>query len=234
MKRFLQKKYFVPVIVILCCAIFFRGPTQNESQMHSPPGYEMNTSYSLWMQGFTTTEFVNHRLLTRLKADELTIGPRKYFAFNIRPLNEANLKNTKLETYYYSNESEKNRDTWSINGNGDFLMGSSPQNSLSSMGIITRCRISGFSWEIYRDGQPGMVVQARDALINFRNHKIKLSEVRIYDRKSQKFIAAHSAVWNEKQKTFLIPGNYIAMTPKGYASGSGVRLDLNFVASPLS
>jgi hypothetical protein len=234
MKKLFQLKYFFPVMTILCCAFFFRWSIQNDKQMQTPHENEMISSCSLGMKNFSTVEFANNRPLSRLKADELTIGPRSYFAFNIRPLNEANLKNAKLETYYYSNESQKERDTWSINGSRDILLGTSSLKSLRSAGIITRCRISGFSWEIYQDGQAGMVVNATNALVNIRKHEIKLSEVRIYDRKSQKFIAAHSATWKDKQKSFLIPGNYIVMTSKGYASGSGVRLDLNFFATPLS
>ncbi len=50
---------------------------------------------------------------------------------------------------------------------------------------------------------------------------------------SGRLIKSSSVIWDDKEKVFKVPGEYIAMTPKGQARGRGIKVDLDFVVSPL-
>jgi hypothetical protein len=89
-------------------------------------------------------------------------------------------------------------------------------------------------WKIYRNENLSLIIQAKRAEINFRTKQMRLSDVCIHEQKSHKYIKTHSAIWIDKHKHFKIPGNYVAMTPEGRASGRGIQIDLYFVARPLS
>ena len=234
MKQFFQLRNFLSVSLIITLGITIFVFIHYKSIARQSIIGDINTAYPIWVKGFTTCEFNGDNVLKRLSADELTIGPRKYFVFNIRPLNEAVFSNAKIETHYYFDGNSKGQELDRLHLNGSLISGKGIKKSIPTKGIITRCRLKDLFWKIYRDNNLSLIIQAKGAEINFRTKQMRLSDVCIEDRKSHKCIITRSVIWNEKQKTFKIPGHYIAMTPKGRVSGRGMQLDLNFVARPLS
>ena len=41
-------------------------------------------------------------------------------------------------------------------------------------------------------------------------------------------VSAKSAKWDAKEKVFKIPGEYLAITPKGTAKAKGIKINLDF------
>ena len=234
MKQFFQLRNFFSVSLIILLGITILISIHHKPIARQSNIGDINTAYPIWIKGFSSREFNGNNVLKRLSADELTIGPRKYFVFNIRPLNEAVISNAKLETHYYFDGNSTGQELDRFHPGGSLISGKGIRTSIPTKGIITRCRFKDLFWKIYRDNNLSLVIQAKGAEINFRTKQMRLSDVCIEDRKSHKCIITRSVIWNEKQKTFKIPGHYIAMTPKGRVSGRGMQLDLNFVARPLS
>jgi hypothetical protein len=234
MKQFFQLRNFFSISLIIILGITILVFIHHKPIALQSIIGDINTAYPIWIKGFTSRDFNGNNILKRLSADELKIGPRKYFVFNICPLNEAVLSNAKLETHYYFDGNSKGQELDRLHLGGSLISGKGIKKSIPTKGIITRCRLKDLFWKIYRDNNLSLIIQAKRAEINFRTKQMRLSDVCIEDRKSHRCIITRSVIWNEKQKIFKIPGHYIAMTPKGRASGRGMQLDLNFVARPLS
>lgn len=191
----------------------------------------------LKIMGLKQRTYNNGKLTTLVEADEFKVRPRKHHflfnmspiinikpIFNIRPFNEAILKNAKFEVHLYPEISAET---------GLFFIGKNMVSSdLQGMGIVTRVLIEGLIMDIYKDDILSLVVEADKARIHIRKKEVKLINATIKDMSSQKHITSRLIIWNEKEKVFKIPGPYIAVTPKGKATGTGINLDLDFNATP--
>ena len=192
---------------------------------------------SLRITGLKQRTYNEGKLTTMVEADEFKVRPRRQHflfnmspiinirpIFNIRPFNEAILNNAKYEVHLYPQISTET---------GLFF---NEKNMLSSdlkgMGIITRVLIEGLIMDIYKDDILSLVVKADKARIHIRKKEAKLINATIKDMSSQKHITSKLIIWNEKEKVFKVPGPYIAVTPKGKATGTGINLDFFFNATP--
>jgi len=48
-----------------------------------------------------------------------------------------------------------------------------------------------------------------------------------------KSILSKEIIWDATQKAFKVPGNYIAVTPQGSATGKRIQVDIEFVVTAL-
>ncbi len=191
----------------------------------------------LKIMGLKQRTYNKGKLTSLVEADEFKVRPKKLHflfnmspiinirpIFNIRPFNEAILNNAKYEVYLYPDSSTE---TGLLFNEKNML-----SSDLKGMGIITRVLIENFIMDIYKDDILSLVVEADKARIHIRKKEAKLINATIKDMSSQKHITSRLIIWNEKEKVFKIPGPYIAVTPKGKATGTGIKLDLNFNATP--
>jgi len=234
MRQYHLFKYSLAVVVAFVIGIIVRVPLQKREPCSFPVSDEINRPYPIWIKGLTASKFDGDKILSQVRAEEFKVNPRRYFVFNIRPFNEATFTNVRLETHYYPDLTEKTKELGLFPPAEHMIPIKVAKVPLKGEGIITRGVVTGFIWEIFKADRLCLVVKAKAAQIDFKEKEIKLINVSIEDESSQKLIMSRSAIWSEKEKSFRIPGKYLAATPKGKAVGKGIKLDLNFVASPLS
>jgi hypothetical protein len=173
------------------------------------------------------------KLFTRVRADEFKVGPRKFFIFNIRPFNEVVLTNAILEVHLYP-EMPKGVGLFSLGENILSAKDANAKTTLKGMGVLTRGVINGFILEVFKAGRPCLLVKAKKVYIDFKRKEANLIDASIKEILSQKLIKSESIIWSEKEKIFKIPGPYFTLTPRGRANGKGIKVDLDFVVSPLT
>ncbi|MFC1867213.1 hypothetical protein ACFL0H_03660 [Thermodesulfobacteriota bacterium] len=171
--------------------------------------------------------------MSRIKADEFKVTHRKFFIFNIRPFNEVSLTNARVELYLHPEMPEMTKT--SSSGASmllpDLINMFTPD--LKGLGVITRGVINDLIIKIYRSDRLCSELQAREAHIDIKRKEIELIEARIQNISSREQITSRSITWSDKEKSFTIPGLYLFETFTGSASGKGVKLDLDFLLSPL-
>lgn len=219
-------------VVVLSLGLILWGLSQRKET--TAPSIEQKSSpYPVKIEGlsYSTYDYDKDRLIARIKADEFKVNPRRFWIFNVRPFNEATLINAILEIYLYEDmPSEVNlfsfaQEFLSLNKEG--------KSALKGMGLITRGVIKGLTLMVYKADKLFLVVKAKEAYIDLKRKETRLVTVSIEDVLSKKLITSRSVVWDNKEKVFKIPGEYRAQTPKGQASGKGIKVDLDFVVSLL-
>ncbi len=221
--------------IILLIAFAFGTIIWGLMQKEPPPSSieQKSFPYPIKIEGLSYSTYEKDRLIARIRADEFRVNPRRFWIFNIKPFNEATLINARLEVHLYENMPSE----VSLFSFGKELLSlknkKEGKSALKGMGLITRGVIKGLILKVYKTDRLSMVVKAKDAYIDFKKKKTKLLIASIEDVLSKKLIKASSIIWDNKEKVFKIPGEYMAQTPKGRASGKGIKIDLDFVVSPL-
>ncbi len=224
------KVYVIPVIVLGLLLFFLWKPGGEKEPPASFPE-EAISSYPLRIKGFSSSTYDDNRLIARIEADEFLVKQRRFFVFNIRPFKEAAFTNARLELHLYK-KMPPGADIFS--SAGDILsLDKKGRSNLKGIGLITRGVVNGFTLEVYREDKPLLVVKAKKAYIDFKKKRTKLSGVRIEDVLSGKIIKSGSVIWKHKENVFDIPGEYIALTPKGTARGKGIKVNFDFDVSLL-
>jgi len=199
---------------------------QKEDNSHLS-SFDEKSLYPIKITGLNYTKCEENRLMTKIKSDELKVNPRKFFIFNIKPFNEVTLNNTTIEVYLYE---DTHSDTNLFSFGGDLLsVKQGNKASLKGMGLITRGVINDLVLKIYKASSLSILVKAKKAHIDFKKDETKLQKASIEGIFSNKIIKSTLIIWNEKEKIFKIPGEYIALSPMGWQRGKGIKVDLDFV-----
>lgn len=231
MSRPLPVKTSLILVIALALGLIFWGLSQRK-ETATPPVVRKTSPYPIWIQGFTASTYKGNRLITKIEADEFKVNPRRFFVFNIKPLNEATLTNVRLEIHIYMGMSSK-ADLFSFGEGVLPLMNGGKKFAVNGMGLITRGVIKGLILKIYRADSLSIVVKASRGYIDFKKKETKMQGVSLEDVVSGRLIKSSSVIWDDTEKAFKVPGEYIAMTPEGRARGRGIKVDLNFVVTPL-
>jgi len=230
MRQHLHIKIFLISVIALSLGVILWGLSQEKKTAPTSMARKP-LPYPIWMQGLTASTYTGDRLITKMKADEFKVNPRRFFIFNIKPFNEATLTNVRLDIHLYNDISSK-ADLF-FNEGVLPIMNGDRKSAVKGMGLVTRGVIKGLILKIYRAGNPLMVVKASRGYIDFKKKETKMQRVSIEDVLSGRLIKSSSVIWNDKEKVFNVPGEYIAMTPEGRAKGRGIKVDLDFDVSPL-
>lgn len=167
-----------------------------------------------------------------LKADELRINPRGLGIFLVQPVKEAILINTYIEVHLLSNENSQNGiDIFPYSLFSSLASSSEKKDkrfAASSIGLITRLVFKKLHLNIYKGETLSITVLADESLTNFKNKETIFKGFQIEQKSSKKVVSAKSAKWDAKEKVFKIPGEYLAITPKGAAKAKGIKINLDF------
>jgi lipopolysaccharide export system protein LptC len=232
-RRWLHGLALSILTAIACCSLFaFHRQQQQQEQRYAAVDFDRS---ALSAEMFTLFETDGNASLSGMTGSKLEIKPRRYFVFNIKPLNEALL----IDARYRTNLSSRRLAPPSkASGEGKApiasIVTSQQRSPLLSEGLVTRCRIDGFEWDVYQDGVLAITVTARSANMNFRARTLSLTDVSIEHPATRRVISAQSAVWHEERQQFDITDEYRVTTPQGVVSGNAIQLNLDFVAHPLS
>ncbi|CAN2043856.1 DUF4403 family protein [Candidatus Magnetomoraceae bacterium gMMP-1] len=182
-------------------------------------------SYPLRITGFIASKYEKNGLISRIKADELKLNPRKIFIFNIKSINELTLNNAEIDIYFYENT---HSDIKEFSFSDNVLPLQNYKASLKSMGFITRGVINNLVLNIYRGDNIYFFIKAETAYINIKKSTIKLIRAIIKNISLNKLIKSKIIIWNNRKKIFKIPGDYIMLSPMEKIRGKKIEINLNF------
>ncbi|MBI4679697.1 MAG: hypothetical protein HY753_00410 [Nitrospirae bacterium] len=241
MSRSLLVKLFLALFIglFLGFTIWFQSyrkePSPVESTRVDSTSIEQKTSASpLNIKGLSYSTYAGNKLIARIEADEFKVRQRKFWVFNIKPFNEATLTNVRLKVYFYKDTPSKTKDVDMLSFSKDILtLDKEGKATSKEIGLITRGVINGFVLEIYKADKASILIKAQKAYIDFRRKGIKMMDVSMEGASSGKFIQSKTVMWNNKEKVFEIPGEYISRTQHGITNGKRIKVDLDFNAAPL-
>ncbi|MBW2090147.1 MAG: hypothetical protein JRI37_14425 [Deltaproteobacteria bacterium] len=231
MKRYLFLKASLVLVMTLSVGITIWVLIHKKAPPQSFSSEQKHYRSPMRITGLDGSTFYGDKLFTRVRADEFKISPRKFFIFNIKPFNEVVLTNAILEVHLYP-EMPGGVGLFSLADN--ILSAKDAKTTLKGMGVLTRGMINGFILEVFKADRPCLLVEAKKVYIDFKRKKTNLIDASIKEILSQKLIISKSIIWSEKEKIFKIPGPYFTLTGRGRANGKGIKVDLNFVVSPLT
>jgi hypothetical protein len=223
-------------ILILVLGLGVWGMWQQKEAVHKPSravGEEICPTCPVVIKGISAQELKGGKLVYSFKADEFKINPRAYGVFLFQPIKEATLINAFMEVYL----SAQGNSTQEV----DLFPSSLPSAATSSssdpkakrlstsgIGVITRLVFKNLHLNIYKGEVLTITIVADEAFTNLSNKETVFKGVQIEHKPSRKFISTRSATWDAREKVFKIPGEYIAVTPKGKAKAYGIKVNLDF------
>jgi hypothetical protein len=166
----------------------------------------------------------NGQLQSRVTADQFLVKPRQFSVFKIKSVNEAILTNTRFEIFGpppVDTDSSNRLTTDGEDGDlgtqlSDGIRGLA---ELKGMGRITRAVLFGMSMETFFNEKPILHLQAQHATMNISKAEMILEKAIIENHQTATRLIGKEIFWNEKQKTFKIPGEYHLQTPSGTIRG---------------
>ena len=182
------------------------------------------------MEGFSYRSYNGDRLVASIEADEFKIDRRKFWIFNIQPFKEATFKRANLKLYLGNNAAGSGDEGLMMLGE-DFL-------KLDGMekrkGLVSRGIINGLTLEIFDADQPSILVSAKKAYIDPKKKMVRMQGVLMKDMSSGNEITSRFVNWNQQERNFRIPGEYVARSEGSVKGGKMVKVGLDFDISPLN
>ena len=194
-----------------------RGKTNRSFQKHaSHPVKITGVVYQAWQSG---------QILLKVRADTFTIGPRKFWAFNIRPFNEAVLTKAAIELNLPEDgESKEQLSMSSLLSpyTADLLEGT------QSTGIVTRGVVEELNVTILKKNKKIFDLKAERADVDFKKNQARLKSASFEDPATNSRLTASLIVWDGQGDSFVIPGEYFFRKGRSGEIGKGRGLKLDF------
>ena len=233
-------KWLLGGIIILVFGLGVWGLWPQKEAVHQPSrvgGEKTCPTCPVVIKGITYHDVQVGRRVYSFKADEFRIHPRAFGVFLIQPIKEATLVNAFIEVYLSTEGNPTQEvDLFPSSFSSSLISSSDPEAkklSMSGIGVITRLVFKNLHLNIYKNEKLIIAVAASEAFTNLKNKETDLKEFQIEYKPSKKFIKTRSATWDAREKVFKIPGEYIAVTPKGTAKGYGIKVNLDFVVAKI-
>jgi hypothetical protein len=183
------------------------------------------------VQGFTVQTFNGNQIITKATAKELKITPRKFFIFNIRPLNELTLNEVTIE--FYKSEDEPSgvdladlMHKLSSRSNGKSSSSKKHKFGAIKTGLITRGVINKLVLKIYNKNNLSMIVQAPTAYVNFKRNEIIFQNATADNIVSREIIKSRKIVLKWEENALNVPGQYVLLSPTGFRKGRDLKINL--------
>lgn len=233
-------KWLLGGIVILVFSLGVWGLWPQKEAVHQPSrvgGEKTCPTCPVVIKGITYHDVQVGRRVYSFKADEFRIHPRAFGVFLIQPIKEATLVNAFIEVYLSAQDnSTQEVDLFPSSFSSSLISSSDPEAkklSMSGIGVITRLVFKNLHLNIYKDEKLTIAIAVGEAFTNLKNKETVFKGFQIEHKPSKKFIKTRSATWDGREKVFKIPGEYIAVTPKGTAKGYGIKVNLDFVVAKI-
>jgi hypothetical protein len=190
------------------------------------------------VQGFTVQTFNGNQIITKATAKELKITPRKFFIFNIRPLNELTLNEVTIE-FYKSEDEPSGVDLadlmHKLSSRSNGKSSSSKKHKFGAIetgfgaiktGLITRGVINKLVLKIYNKNNLSMIVQAPTAYVNFKRNEIIFQNATADNIVSREIIKSRKIVLKWEENALNVPGQYVLLSPTGFRKGRDLKINL--------
>jgi hypothetical protein len=219
------------LFVVLMLSSMFASSIAADEPKSSPHGPDQSEKYGYpWMKGIEYEEFGPNGIVVRVKADSLSLVPRRILFFNIKSINEIQVENAEIDVYLYEDSAQR-LDLLPLSDEPFRLP--NRKRSKKSYGVITRSVLNGIFVRIFRLDEEILSLTAERATVQDKDSNPEFSRVRLESAISGRQIVSDRILWDADRKLFLIPGPYNAVTPEGQASGSNIAIDLDFNVSSL-
>lgn len=229
----MKKSSAVKIILILALGLLIvwaflpEGKKTNTSpQSYNPP---------LLINGLSCKVYNNGILVSKMEAEEFKIRPRKFFIFNIKSVNEAILKNVKLNVYTKNKELKESKEVTDIdllNPIFDATTGKGTGTGTGT-GLITRAIIKGIDVNIFISDVLTHKLKATTADFMLKKKRIVFYNVNLENPPSHKLINAEKIIWDAQEKVFKVYSLDKASSPKEKAKVKHFKIDLNFNIEPI-
>ncbi|MBN2063036.1 MAG: hypothetical protein JW882_21715 [Deltaproteobacteria bacterium] len=229
MKKFISTTACLAVLITLIIGSVILKLKKKESLPALPISAEKQNSSPMVIRGFDANSYYHEKLVSRVRADELKIIPRKFYIFNIRPFNEFVLTNSRIEIYIDPDILEDNNEVTS--SNNEYLLPDLSDifsSNSKNIGIITQGIVNGLIFEIYINENLFYVVRAKEAQVDIKKKQAELVDVSIEETSARRMISANYVIWDDQEKSFIIPGEYRVVSDTLRAMGKGIKLDFKY------
>ncbi len=185
-------------------------------------------STPLRLKGFSYTSVEGGVLRSRLRADLLVVLPRRLGGFQMRGANDLTLFNVDLETFFSDDAKE-----------GELLSGKAMQGQLSTLqgvkglGRIGRVVMKPFHAKLHVAQVARSEIQAEGADVDFSRHATRFDKATLCEVGGVRCIDAGRILWDEANKRFSIPGDFLARTPTRQGAGKGLYVYPDFRLEPM-
>jgi hypothetical protein len=183
----------------------------------------------LSFKGFTMVDDSLDRVI-RLEAAELTMKPKKYYIFALKPFNEIVLKNSKITVSQKVKRSESSNSTEP--NLVLFPKIEPPTNPFdrNSTNVISGVNLYGFIWSIKKGEDVFFECSAKHAYLDTGKSEIDLEEFELYNYLSRKKIIAKKGRFDLKTNTVKVPTSLIKEAQGVTVEGKIICLDMNLNA----
>lgn len=180
------------------------------------------------LEGFSFSEFRGSTLTRRLRADRAAVVPKRIGPFEVGILDELQLTNARYELF----EDEAGGDVGPGSATPD-----GPRRDAFSLGILSGAAhaagasIRGFECSLVRGGRLVTRFRATRGAIDLRTGDLVLSDFEAEHLPTARTIRSRRAVWHPTTGSFSIRGAFELRTGTATTTGTGVRIDRDFVLS---
>ncbi len=188
---------------------------------------QKNASHPLKITGIDYQAWQSGQILLKVRADTLEIGPRKFWAFNIRPFNEAVLTKAAIELNLP--EDGKSKEKLSMSSllspyTADLL------NGAKSTGIVTCGVVEELNVTIRKKNKKIFDLKAERADVDFKKNQARLKAASFEDPATNSRLTASLIVWDGQADSFVIPGEYFFRKGRSgeIEKGRGLTLDFDW------
>lgn len=201
--------------------------TGYRNQAEERVGMETPSSHPMAIKGLVFSNYEGDRLQSRVKADQLLVKPRQFSVFRIKSVNEVVLTNTFFEIYQYPAEKGSAAGEERFSLGAQLTSGVKGLAGLKGMGRVTRAVLLGMKMEVLNSGHPHLRLSAQNAEMSINKAEMQMENVLIENPVSGKRLISKVVIWDEKNRVFVVPGEYRLQTPGGISVGKNVAVDLN-------
>ena len=216
--------YGVIILLAVLPGLVWLTASDKQDEIYPPQGYGINKAFS-YITGLSYKIYGSGGVESHLEADSYSVVPRRFLFFNLYSINEVRIKDVRIKHYLDSDSSERLEIVPLVIMPVSF-------GSEDKRGMPTRGVIEGLVLEMFRSGKPVLLLHAEEALID-KKLNTSFINARLESKATGKRIVSKEIIWKRNDTMFSIPGRYYAKTPKGKASGKGIRVDLDFNVSLL-
>ena len=208
----------IAVFTVLA-ALDTKGPGKSNRRIQKQASHPLKITgidYQAWNSG---------QILVKVRAETLEIRPRKFWAFNIRPFNEAVLTKAAIELNLP--EDEKRKEEFSMSSllspyTADLLKGT------KSNGIVTRGVVKELNITIRKKNKKIFDLKAERADFDFKKNQTRLKTASLEDSATNGRLTTSLIVWDGQADSFVIPGEYFFRKGHSGEIGKGRGLTLGF------
>ncbi len=183
-------------------------------------------------RGLVFSTYTGNQLVSRLRARQILVRPRRFSIFSIKSINELVVVDPLFESFPIP--VTRHRFPQAQKGLSDQLSGClSGLSDMNGLGRIASGLLMNLQMVFHDPSISISRVTARQGSLNFQKNEVMLQDVLLESASRKKKLHCARAIWSNQEQAFLIPEQYSIESSSGRHFGSGVVIDMDFTVKPL-